>query len=100
MNIREEATMPRGDRRMGVLALVLVLTWATSASAQVSLIGDWADATHEFPKTNAGVYVGDFLGLPVNAAALAAADAYDEGIWSVPEQQCVPDAATWGIREL
>src|SRR6185503_8485174 len=60
-----------------------------SAHADVDLSGSWGQKIHEdFRERIVGPAIGDFAGLPINAAARLRAQSWDDGYWSVPEHQC------------
>ena len=65
-------------------ALVAV---ATPAAAQVDLAGEWQARTNEDqPHRVPGPDLGDYTGLPLNAAARQKAQSWDASILSQPEQ--------------
>jgi cyclase len=69
--------------------LVFVLCAADRAVAQSSLSGDWVGLFHEDqPERGPGPDVGDYLGLPINAAARQYADSWDASRLTLPEHQC------------
>jgi hypothetical protein len=78
------------------VALLTALLVSAPAFAQVDFSGEWAQLRHEDASTNPEV--GDYLGIPLNAAGRARADAVNVGIWSLPEWQCRPHAATFFWR--
>jgi hypothetical protein len=45
-----------------------------------------------------GPAMGDYLGLPINAAARLRAESWDASPLSVPEHQCKPHPSTYGFR--
>src|SRR6478672_3618660 len=67
--------------------------------AQVDLVGEWGQRQHEDqPERGPGPELGDYLGLPINAAARAKADAWDASLLTLPEWQCRPHPADYGTR--
>jgi hypothetical protein len=85
-------------RRLLTIAFALAMTAAAAtASAQVSLVGDWRGLNHEDP-TRGSSELGDFTGLPVIPEAIAHADAWDESRWTLQERQCIPHSSTWAFR--
>ena len=63
----------------GVLALVVAL--GPPVYAQVDLVGEWGQRQHEDqPERGPGPELGDYLGLPINAAARAKALLPDESL--------------------
>jgi hypothetical protein len=85
------------SRLMVLIFLFLTLAVASTASAQVSLIGDWSSRVHE-DSTRNDPQIGEFAGLPLTPQALAHADAWDESRLTVIERQCVPNGAAWAFR--
>lgn len=70
------------------LVLALILS-AAPASAQSFLNGDWVGLFHEDqPERGPGPALGDYLGLPINAAARQYADSWDASRLTLPEHQC------------
>lgn len=77
-----------GIRAIGA---VLITVWTGSASAQMSLAGEWSGQYHEdFDDRVPGDVQGDFTGVPLNDAARAYADAFDVTRVAVLEHQCQP----------
>jgi hypothetical protein len=65
----------------------------------VDLSGEWAPRFHEDqPERIPGPDIGDYLGLPINAAARQHADAWDASILTLPEHQCKPHPADYSPR--
>ena len=83
----------------GILCLVALA--GAPLYAQVDLVGEWGQRQHEDqPERGPGPELGDYLGLPINAAARAKADAWDASLLTLPEWQCRPHppdyaAHTW-----
>ena len=88
---------------LGFLALAPCLV----ALAQVDLAGEWDHpglfGHEDLNDRGVGPEVGDYLGLPLNAAGLKKAESYSGSWLSVPEHQCTPHPAayqTWGPNTL
>ena len=85
-------------RSVGPLFLIVMLV-ALPASAQVDLSGEWARDNHEDqPHRAPGAELGDYTGLPINAAARQKAESWDASILSQPEQQTKPHPAQYSMR--
>jgi len=83
---------------MFVLATVMIAT-ATPAFAQVDISGEWARDNHEDqPHRAPGAELGDYTGMPINAAARRKAESWDASILSQPEQQAKPHPAQYSMR--
>jgi len=70
---------------------VLMLLAGAPAAAQVNLAGVWNNLQilHEDePERLPGPELGDYLGVPINAAARYRADAWDASLITLPEYQC------------
>lgn len=79
--------------------LVLLLAAGRPAAAQVDLSGEWSNLYHEDgPHRGAGPELGDYTGLPINAAARRKAESWDASILSMRERQCVPHVVTYAYR--
>src|SRR5688500_2144504 len=80
--------------------LVLALTLAASpALAQVDISGEWARRVHEDqPHRAPGPELGDYTGLPINAAARQKALHWDASILSLPERMAQPHPAQYFMR--
>ena len=78
----------------------IVLLLALPASAQVNdIAGEWARDSHEDqPHRAPGAELGDYTGLPINAAARQKALSWDASILSQPEQQAKPHPAQYSMR--
>jgi len=79
-------------------SLLLALAFAsTGALAQVDLSGEWAGTRHEDqPERGPGPEIGDFTGLPLNAAGIQRGLSWDASLLTVPEHQCSPHPANYG----
>src|SRR5262245_34762135 len=99
--------MPNVNRRilvLGLVAMAIVLA-AKRPFAQglpprgIDLSGEWAPRFHEDqPERIPGPEIGDYLGLPINAAARLHADSWDASILTLPEHQCKPHPADYSPR--
>jgi hypothetical protein len=77
--------------RAGIVGLLVTTTLALSpraASAQSDFSGEWQPVRNQDNTENP--LVGDWVGLPLNEAGLARAEAWDASIQSLPEWQCRP----------
>ena len=85
--------------RTVALVVVLFAVVCTRAYAQVDLSGNWAPLYHEDqPERIPGPEVGDYIALPINAAARARAQAWSASLLTLPEHQCKPHPAGYGYR--
>jgi glyoxylase-like metal-dependent hydrolase (beta-lactamase superfamily II) len=67
--------------------------------AHYDLTGEWGARYHEDqPERIPGPELGDYLGLPITAAARLRADSWDASIATLPEWQCRPHPADYGTR--
>jgi cyclase len=89
------------------LILSLVLLPASAALAQVDFTGAWDHpgifGQEDFNDRGQGPEIGDYLGLPLNAAGMRKAETYSGSWLSVPEHQCTPHPAAyqmWGPDTL
>ena len=82
--------------------LFLLALMALPARAQVDFTGEWAPLYHEDgPERLPGPELGDYTELPLNEAARLRGDSYDaDRISVVPEYQCRPHGADYGMRGL
>jgi hypothetical protein len=83
--------MDRVHRGRGAGLLLLLLTLGTlPAVAQIELSGVWRNYTtnEDEPDRLLGPELGDYTGIPLNAAARARADAWDASLITLPEYQC------------
>src|SRR5262245_38027256 len=64
---------------------------AVPAAAQVDIAGEWAArAQEDQPHRGPGAELGDYSGLPINAAARQKASHWDASILSLPEAMAKP----------
>ncbi|HYR92312.1 MAG TPA: hypothetical protein VE422_50170 [Terriglobia bacterium] len=73
---------------VALMSLVLTLLTAGSALAQTDFSGEWTVVRSQDNTENP--WLGDWFGLPLNAAGLARAQSWDASILSLPEYQCRP----------
>lgn len=77
------------SRAAAVCFFLVILGSPAPASAQAFLNGDWVGTFHEDqPERAPGPDLGDYLGLPVNAAGRQYADSWDASRLTLPEHQC------------
>jgi glyoxylase-like metal-dependent hydrolase (beta-lactamase superfamily II) len=82
-----------------VSKFAIALLIAVPAFAQIDLSGEWGNIFHEDqPERIPGPEIGDYLGLPINDAARLHADSWDADILTLPEHQCKPHPADYGVR--
>src|SRR5690349_20433413 len=88
----------RIDRVVWMLALSLGL-FARTASAQLSLVGEWSPVYQEdFDERIPRPALVDFLGLPINAEARQWALSWDPDRLTLPEHQCQVHTAAYIYR--
>jgi hypothetical protein len=82
------------------IALVLVsITLTVPAFAQMDLSGTWGPRFHEDqPERGPGPELGDYLGLPINAAARMWAHSWNASRVTLPEHQCQVHVASYIYR--
>ena len=81
---------------MRVAIVVAALLMATPAWAQVDFSGEWAPRFWEDqPERVPGPELGNYLGIPINAAARMRGDTWDAAIQTLPEWQCRPHMADY-----
>src|SRR6516225_2153721 len=98
-SIRMDSNMRPRFCRMTTGVSIAALLAALPALAQVDLTGEWNPRFHEDqPERIPGPEIGDYLGLPVNAAARMRADSWDASLLTLPEHQCKPHPSDYGIR--
>jgi hypothetical protein len=85
--------------RSTLFLLVAALVVAAPAAAQIDIAGEWARDNHEDqPHRAPGAELGDYTGLPINAAARQKAESWDASVLSQPEQQAKPHPAQYSMR--
>ena len=86
-------------RAIGGTLLILAGFTCMPLSAQIDLAGEWAPRFHEDqPERIPGPDIGDYLGLPITAAARMRADSWDASLLTLPEHQCKPHPSDYGMR--
>ena len=78
------------------VSMVVVVTAIASLPlfAQVDLSGEWGVRFYEdAPDRGPGPEVGDYLGLPINAAARMRGHTWEAAQWTLPEWQCRPSVS-------
>src|ERR1039458_1830635 len=81
------------------LAFGLAITATPILAQQVDISGEWAARIHEDqPHRVPGAELGDYTGLPINAAARQKASHWDASILSLPEQMAKPHPAMYFMR--
>ena len=73
-----------------VCMLSLMIVVSIPAFAQTDFSGEWVVRNHEDPGQPP---LGDYLGIPFNAAGRQRAETTAESIWGTPEYQCRPHSA-------
>jgi hypothetical protein len=74
--------------QQGLLMTLAIVAGAGTANAQVDFTGEYTPVRAMDSTENP--WVGDFVGLPLNADGLARAESWDASILSLPEYQCRP----------
>jgi hypothetical protein len=73
--------------------------WAVPVVAQVDLAGMWGVRFHEdLPERGAGPDIGEYQGLPINAADRLRAETWSPSKWEILERQCEPHPADYAPR--
>ena len=88
--------------RSVIASLVLLGALARPAQAQIDFSGEWGPLYHEDgPERLPGPELGDYMGIPLNAAGRLRADSWDGArISVVMEYQCRPHSSDYGMRGL
>ena len=87
------------SRNAIVGAGLLMAVLGAPAHAQVDLVGNWDPIYDEdHPERIPGPEVGDYVGLPINAAAQFRADNWMASLLTLPEHQCKPHPVGYGYR--
>lgn len=72
---------------------------AQDSGPETGILGLWDGLLHEdFVYRLPGPVKGDYAGLPLTEAAVAVADSYDPDDYYLPENQCLPHGAAYGMR--
>lgn len=91
------AIMRLGSTRACAPVLLGLLLLPSVSIAQVDLSGEWQGLRHEDQlERGPGPEIGDYTGLPINAAARQRALGWDASLLTVPEHQCSPHPANYG----
>ena len=92
----------RHVRGIGLGVVIAIALAPGRAAAQGDLTGEWASRVHEDAPYRMGgeigVRVGDYAGLPINAAARLKADSWDASIQDVKEHQTIPASSLFAMR--
>lgn len=85
---------------MPILLLLLSTSiFAGAAFGQMDPSGVWSPLFYvDVPERLAGAEIGDYLGLPINAAARLRADSWDATLVELPENQCRAHGSDYGWR--
>jgi hypothetical protein len=79
------------------IATFTAIVAPSTATAEFDLSGEWANRVHEDqPERGGGPEIGDFTGLPLNAAGRQRGASWDASLLTVPEHQCSPHPANYG----
>jgi hypothetical protein len=85
--------------RLFLGAAVVVALTGSPALAQGDIAGEWAArAQEDQPHRGPGAELGDYTGLPINAAARQKASVWDASILSLPEAMAKPHPAVYFMR--
>src|SRR5262245_5798151 len=75
--------------QLGIVVLAFLIVGARSLDAQINLAGVWSNRLHEdWLDRLDGPELGDYGGIPLNAAARLRAQSWDAALLTVPEYQC------------
>jgi hypothetical protein len=86
-------------RRSSVYWVLPAVLLGTPLFGQVDISGEWAARVHEDqPHRGPGAELGDYTGLPINAAVRQKAATWDASILSLPEQMAKPHPAQYFMR--
>src|SRR5580698_8832115 len=85
--------------RRTAIALLLGLTLSGAAPAQMDPSGEWGPRFDEdrFERIP-GPEIGDYLGIPINAAARLRGDSWDAALVELQENQCRAHGSDYGWR--
>ncbi|OFV91731.1 MAG: hypothetical protein A3G76_14485 [Acidobacteria bacterium RIFCSPLOWO2_12_FULL_65_11] len=82
--------------RIALLSLLATALASTPAFAQIDFSGEWAPRFHEDQLERVpGPELGDYLGIPINAATRLRADSWQASLQTLPEWQCRPHQADY-----
>jgi cyclase len=82
---------------MKKLLLLFLMLVSVPAFAQTDFSGEWTRIQEEDSALNPDI--GDWFGIPMNAAALRRAETWDPSSWTLPEWQCRPHGGSYFKRE-
>src|SRR5690242_17254067 len=89
----------RGWRTGLFVALAVAMTPVLAQAQAVDIAGEWGRRNHEDqPHRAPGADLGDYTGVPINAAARLKAESWDASVLSQPERQAQPHPATYSMR--
>jgi hypothetical protein len=81
---------------MRLIFFVALVSIAVPVFAQVDFSGEWAPRFYEDqPERVPGPDLGDYLGLPINAAGRMRANTWSASLLTLPEWQCRPHSADY-----
>lgn len=87
------------NRKAIAVTLALCLFCDGVARAETDLTGEWDPRYHEdMVERIPGPSIGEFHGIPVNAAARRRGESWSSSMLSVPEHQCKPHPADYALR--
>ena len=95
------SSVRRAGCRCGLAAAgtALLMLATVPASAQVDISGGWDSQVNEDqPHRGPGAELGDYTGLPINAAAQQKATVWDASILSLPERMAQPHPPQYFMR--
>jgi hypothetical protein len=90
--------------RLGAVALLvqfylMATVFVRPARGQEDPSGEWSPRFDEDQRERlAGAEIGDYLGLPINAAARLRVDSWDATLVELPENQCRQHGSDYGWR--
>ena len=94
--------MTQNARKFLTSSALFLLAWLWAAMpvlAQIDISGEWMPRIHEDqPHRVPGPELGDYTGLPINAAARQKATSWDASILSLPERMAQPNPAQYFMR--
>jgi len=95
--INQSAAVPHA--RTSLAALLLLFAQSHAALAQRDLSGEWRALYHEDrTERMVGPDVGDYLGVPINAAGRAKTDSWMASLHELLENQCRPHPSDYAWR--
>lgn len=84
---------------LAILLLAQATLLCRAAHAQIDPTGDWGATFFEDQRDRlAGADMGDYLGMPINAAALFRAESWSAAVVEIPENQCRAHGSDYGWR--